>query len=137
MFKIGEPVIYINGDKTELGIVKEVVPVETQQRLRQDGLFGTPSGETYTKNMYRVLYHSGRASALTDELLLRPLTNKYAFQIIRKDVNNEIQNQKARQIANKIISEVIEPLVGESIDNEEYFDCEDQLTEIIENFKEE
>lgn len=81
---------------------------------------------------YFVRYHMGDTAANTPKELLVPITNAYAFQIIRKDVNNEIQTQKARQIANRIIETVMPRLTGEK-----YYEAEDAITEIIENYKEE
>lgn len=69
LFQIGETVIYRNGDSYELGVVKEVCRTDYN---------GKPSYK------YRVYYHTGDTSAMTDEYLLHKIVNSYAFEIRRK-----------------------------------------------------
>ena len=84
-FEVGEVVLYQNGEKFELGVVKQVVPVEIKDRLKQDGLFGEPSGETtHVEYKYFVNYHTGDTAAMTPEYTLHKIVNLYAFDIKRK-----------------------------------------------------
>ncbi len=69
LFHVGETVIYRNGDSYELGVVKEVCRTDY-------------NGKTSYK--YRVYYHTGDTSAMTDEYLLHKIVNSYAFEIRRK-----------------------------------------------------
>ena len=107
MYKPGDIIIYRNGDRHELGEVKR------------------PSA-----NGYFVRYHTGDTAANTPHELIIPIQNAYAFQIIRKDVNNEIQTQKAREIAARILEYF--PFKGD-----EYYKYEDIITSIIENYPKE
>lgn len=69
-YKVGEPVIYQNGDVFELGIVK-----------RDCG-----------NDEYFINYHSGDTAARTHARNLHKITNRYAFKIYRLDLNgNEIR----------------------------------------------
>ncbi|MCM1130118.1 MAG: hypothetical protein NC310_00445 [Roseburia sp.] len=70
LFKVGEIVIYQNGDSYELGVVKEV-------RVKTDWN-GKPAYG------YFVYYHTGDTAAMTDEYLLHKIANSYAFEIRRK-----------------------------------------------------
>ena len=65
-FKVGEMVIYQNGSRFELGIIKEVIW----------------NNEFDVK--YRVWYHTGDTTALTAEYQLHSISNAYAFKIERK-----------------------------------------------------
>lgn len=62
-YEVGEPVIYTNGDKIELGIVKKVC------------------GE----DDYFVNYHTGDTAARTHASHLMKVSNRYAFHITRLD----------------------------------------------------
>lgn len=69
-YKVGEPVIYQNGDIFELGIVK------------------IDCGN----DEYFINYHSGDTAARTHARNLHKITNRYAFKIYRLDLNgNEIR----------------------------------------------
>lgn len=69
-YKVGEPVIYQNGNVFELGIVK-----------RDCG-----------NDEYFINYHSGDTAARTHARNLHKITNRYAFKIYRLDLNgNEIR----------------------------------------------
>jgi hypothetical protein len=116
-FKENEVVLYQNGDIFELGVVKKVI-------------------NRHSHYDYFVWYHIGNTTACTNERLLKKIINNYAFQIIRKDVENNVATQKARRLANNIIENVIEPKLLRPLQNEEYFDIEDHLTELIETFEE-
>jgi len=61
-FEVGEVVLYQNGDKFELGIVKR---------------FGNKP------NTYFIWYHMGDTAACTDEINLHKIINLYAFDIKR------------------------------------------------------
>ena len=89
-FEVGEVVLYQNGEKFELGVVKKVVPVEIKDRLKQDGLFGEPSGETtHIEYIYFVNYHTGDTAAMTPEHTLHKIVNLYAFDIKRKSCEDK------------------------------------------------
>ena len=109
--KVGMPVLYVKGgEHIELGIIKS---------FNREGV---PF----------VCYHTGSTAACTPYHMLRPVFNEYAFQIIRKDVNNEIETQKARRMAIKIIEKLNGALVLDYVEGV-YIDI---VTSIIENFKE-
>lgn len=57
MFKDGEIILYQNGDRYELGIVK--------------GRYDNSEG----KECYRVYYHAGDTTALTDAMDMKKITN--------------------------------------------------------------
>lgn len=102
-FNKGEVVLYQNGERFELGIVKEVAG-----------------------NKYRVWYHTGDSTALTDESLLHKVDNLYAFNVIRKSANNkDINLCPARQLASRILGQV--ELYGDF-----YYQVEDWLTDFLE-----
>lgn len=134
-FKEGQVVLYQNGSTFELGIVKEVIERRIKQHLKQDGFYGEPTGEETVQFYYRVWYHTGDTSALTNENNLHELKNAYAFLIMRRKADTwSIDDTPARQLAAAIIegtSELTE-LEGDS-----YYECEDALTELINKYKEE
>lgn len=66
-FVVGEPVLYHNRDRFELGIVKSICPCNDNEE--QD---------------YFVNYHTGDTAARTPEHTLHKISNAYAFDIIRK-----------------------------------------------------
>jgi len=130
-FKKGQAIIYLKEDNSsgvELGIIKR---------------------RNNTNNGYFVNYHTGDTAANTPDHLITDIQNDYAFQIIRKDVNNEIQSQKARRMASEIINQLkehVENNFGEQLFNEEeksteglfgdaYYSWENIITQIIEDFK--
>lgn len=105
--KVGMPVLYVKGNShVELGIVKS---------FNSEGI---PF----------VLYHTGSTAACTPYDMLKPLFNGYVFQIIRKDVNNEMKTQKARRMAIEIIRVVR--------DMYDVIEGVDTVTKIIETFEE-
>ena len=113
--RLGQAVLYVKGVKhIELGIVKSF----------------SAKGDPF------VLYHTGSTAACTPTYMLQPLYNEYAFQIIKKDVNEEYPTQHARQIAAIIIQEHLDDLIKCKEDSKE--DCitlEDSITKLIENTK--
>jgi hypothetical protein len=110
-FKKGQVVLYQNGTSFELGIVKEVI----------------------APRMYRVWYHTGDTSALTDESNLHELKNAYAFLIMRRKADtSSIDETPARQLAASIIDETSQLT---ELEGEAYYECEDVLTELINEFK--
>lgn len=109
-FKEGDIVLYQNGNTFELGLVKEILNTNTR---------------TNNNYKYRVYYHMGSTTAVTDECNLHPINNAYAFTIIKKSVEPDIQVSPARQLANKILSQF--RFYGQC-----YYDLEDWLTQIIE-----
>lgn len=65
LFEVGEPVIYQNGDRYELGVVKQ---------------------KSRSKNpTYFCYYHTGDTAAATPQESLHKISNRYAFKIIRLD----------------------------------------------------
>ena len=62
-YEVGEPVIYVNGTKVELGIVKKVCENDD----------------------YFINYHTGDTAARTHASHLVKISNKYAFHIVRLD----------------------------------------------------
>lgn len=132
-FKEGQVVLYQNGTSFELGIVKEVVERRVKQALRQDGLYGKPTGEDTIQFCYRVWYHTGDTSALTDEHNLHELRNAYAFLIMRRKADtSSIDETPARQLASFIIDETSQLT---ELEGEAYYECEDGLTELINKIK--
>ena len=122
MFNINDVVLYKNGEHYELGIIKEVIPYERRAYTKQDGLFGAPTGELYTAYKYRVWYHMGDTTAITDEYLLHPVSNAYAFNITRKQVDKNINHpMTCRSIASMILDDF--EFYGEM-----YYKLEDWLT---------
>lgn len=109
-FKEGDIVLYQNGNTFELGLVKDILNTNTR---------------TNNNYKYRVYYHMGSTTAVTDECNLHPINNAYAFTIIKKSVEPDIQVSPARQLANKILSQF--RFYGQC-----YYDLEDWLTQIIE-----
>ncbi len=106
-FNKGEVVLYQNGDVFELGIVKEVLNIH------------------FEKPTYRVWYHTGDTTAVTSERHLHKVSNAYAFNIIRKSANKEIELSPARQLASRILGQV--ELYGDF-----YYQVEDWLTDFLE-----
>lgn len=74
-FEVGEVVIYQNGDRFELGIIKTVERHESYND---------------TSYKYRVWYHTGETTAMTDEYLLKKISNLYAFKIKRYDTEGKV-----------------------------------------------
>lgn len=124
-FKVNEVVLYENGERFELGVIKEIIPYERRTHTKQDGLFGKPSGELHEAYKYRVWYHTGDTTALTDERYLYKIENAYAFNIIRKSANKEIELSPARQLASRILGQL--ELYGDF-----YYKVEDWLTDFLE-----
>lgn len=110
-FKEGDIVLYQNGERFELGLVKSILNANTRT-----------NNDNYK---YRVYYHTGSTTAVTDECNLHKIINTYAFTIIKKSVELDIQLSPARQLANKILSHF--RFYGKC-----YYDLEDWLTQIIE-----
>jgi hypothetical protein len=122
MFNINDVVLYKNGEQYKLGIIKEVIPYERRAYTKQDGLFGAPTGEVYTAYKYRVWYHMGDTTALTDEHLLHPISNAYAFNIARKQADKNINHpMTCRRIASILLDEL-------EFHGEMYYKLEDWLT---------
>ena len=68
-YKVGETVLYQNGDKFELGIVKTVIL----------------DSEYYPTDEYFIWYNTGDTAARTHARNLHKISNDYAFNIIRLD----------------------------------------------------
>lgn len=107
-FKAGDIVLYQNGNTFELGLVKSVVDPNTKYEYR-----------------YRVYYHTGSTTAVTDERNLHPIMNAYAFKVIKRSVDPDISVSPARQLACDILQQF--RFYGEF-----YYRLEDWLTKMIE-----
>lgn len=84
-FEVGEVVLYQNGTKFELGVVKKVIQFEKKTYLKQQGFppKGEPAGEITMAFDYFVYYHTGDTPARTSERDLHKIVNAYAFNIER------------------------------------------------------
>jgi hypothetical protein len=108
-FYVGQNVIYINGDTYELGIIKTLIPTESGYK-------------------YRVWYHTGDTTAVTDERLLHEIKNEYAFRIIRRSANPmDISLSDSRKLAAKIVDPF--RFYGDA-----YYEVEDWVTACIEGY---
>ena len=67
LFEVGERVLYQNGSQFEIGIVKEVCEREYEGKKQFS---------------YRVWYHTGETTAMTNEWSLHKIWNNYAFEIL-------------------------------------------------------
>lgn len=65
LFKPGEPFVYVNGDRHELGIVKRK--------------------NLYMPNSYFCFYSTGDTAACTNVADMHKIANSYAFRITRMD----------------------------------------------------
>lgn len=127
-FNKDDVVLYKNGDTYELGVINTVLcrvqmfgkEWRVPLRLLED------DQELYIVGYdYFVFYHTGNTTALTSEELLIPIKNIYAFNVIRKSVEDDIKYSPARQIASRILGQT--ELYGEF-----YYKMEDWLTKFLE-----
>lgn len=107
-FKKGDIVLYQNGNTFELGLVKSIVDPNTKYEYS-----------------YKVYYHTGATTAVTDERNLHPIMNAYAFKIIKRSVDPDISVSPARQLACDILQQF-------RFYGEYYYRLEDWLTKMIE-----
>ena len=114
-FNVNEVVLYQNGDRFELGIVKEVLEGEVPD---------LPSDAEQTIE-YRVWYHTGDTTALTPEHCLHKISNAYAFTILRKQADPDLKPRTCRDMAVKIL----EPFM---FYGKAYYQLEDWLTGLLE-----
>lgn len=105
-FSVGQPVIYIKGPIYSLGIVKAIE---------------TDGKDSFN---YYVQYHTGNTAACTHESDLKSISNGYAFLIIKKSVEEKIQENPIRQLAAKILKK--SPFEGP-----DYFKFEDYITNLL------
>lgn len=143
-FNKGEVVLYQNGERFELGVVKEVIEDEVDSNIyeklyekhcaqcprevicHEDCSHCDDFLEAITTYKYRVWYHTGDTTAVTDECHLHKIKNAYAFNIIRKSANKEDINLcPARQLASRILGQL--ELYGDF-----YYKLEDWLTDFLE-----
>lgn len=116
-FNVGDTVLYRNGDRYEIGIVKKVITnvgktilgahhyfdgvidylenkptLTAEQSACLDSVRNVLLTETFEEDFiyytYRVWYHMGDTTALTDEHLLIPIANAYAFTVLRRTVDD-------------------------------------------------
>lgn len=71
-YYVGEAVLYQNGDRFELGIIKTVIL----------------DSEYYPTDEYFVWYHTGDTAARTHARHLHKISNSYAFHVIRLDTDD-------------------------------------------------
>lgn len=115
-FKKGQPVIYKNSHRVELGIIK-----------RQ--FFRDYNNERM--NMYFINYHTGDTASATREEDIFPISNEYAFLILRRKAETfSIDETPARQLATNILTTLIEENFL-NIKDEEYYKAEDLITTLI------
>ncbi|MDD4068840.1 MAG: hypothetical protein PHF05_00135 [Candidatus Izemoplasmatales bacterium] len=129
-FKEGQIVLYKNGDTYELGVVKRIVPQEYDRYV-----IGSEPRQTYKdfKYSYFVWYHTGDTAALTDEFNLYELRNAYAFLMLRRKADtSSINETDARKLAAEIIDSL--PQLTE-LEGDLYYECEDALTELLNEYK--
>jgi hypothetical protein len=101
---VNDIIIYQNGDNFELGIIKEVLE----------------------NNKYRIWYHTGDTTAVTDINNIHPIMNAYAFTILRKQADKDIHRPlTCRSIAIELLSQF--ELYGDM-----YYQLEDWLTAKLE-----
>ena len=80
-----------------------------------------------------VWYHTGDTAALTDEFYLYELKNAYAFLMLRRKADtSSIDETDARELAAEIIDSL--PQLTE-LEGESYYECEDALTELLNEYK--
>lgn len=102
--KVNDIIIYRNGDNFELGIIKEVLE----------------------NNKYRIWYHTGDTTAVTDINNIYPIMNAYAFTILRKQADKDIHRPlTCRSVAIELLSQF--ELYGNM-----YYQLEDWLTAKLE-----
>ena len=130
LFKVGETVVYRNGDKYELGVIKSVIPQEYDKPIV--GSHPVKMRKAYHYD-YFVLYHMGETAARTREEDLHPITNGYAFTILRRSVEYSIDCDPCRQMANTLIEQAIEGVAGirKSIVGDKYYELEDKITSVL------
>lgn len=103
-FKPGETVLYQNGAKFELGIVKSITTLSSEQ----EGII--PYG-------YRVWYHTGDTTALTHESDLHKIINNYAFTVLRRSVEHIVEQNPCKAMAS-VIMKVIDDIVRKNYGDE-------------------
>lgn len=108
IYAVGEPVIYQNGDRFELGIVKTVCE----------------------DNEYFINYHTGDTAARTHARHLHKIANDYAFVIARlnpdelkidrvtipkKDYDKLVDDSERKDRLNNHLSKILKPVIDEAI----------------------
>lgn len=82
-FDVGEIVLYQNGTKFELGEVKTILVNVSFSITKDEKIINT------VEYHYRVWYHTGETTALTNEDLLHKILNLYAFDVKRLPIEEE------------------------------------------------
>lgn len=82
-YEVGEPVIYVNGTKAELGVVKKVCGDDE----------------------YFVNYHTGDTAARTHARHLVKVSNRYAYHIVRLDPDG---NERKKIVGTTTMDEALE-----------------------------
>ena len=116
-FKVGEVVMYQNGDRNELGIVKKVESLGSHEENRI--AWG-----------YRVWYHTGDTTAMTHESLLKPISNAYAYTVLRRGVNPEMELDPCKQMAHKLMH-ALDSLVRENFGSDNNLWISEEESELV------
>ena len=98
-FEAGEPFVYQNGDRFEIGIVKRRNP-------RMPG-------------RYFRWYSTGDTAACTDEADMRKIANAYAFRIVRLDPDGKERRTASEEESNPTSERLWETVVGTDWGEEE------------------
>ena len=123
-FKQGDIVLYKNGERYQLGEIKEVLEFE------ETDIFN----DIYIKYKYRVWYHSGNTTAVTDESLLIPIDNIYNFTVLRHSVENDLECSPILRLSKEIMDQLINYQYNMLEDMDPY-DMDNIIKNTIEKFK--
>lgn len=123
-FKQGDIVLYKNGERYQLGEIKEVLEFE------ETDIFN----DIYIKYKYRVLYHSGNTTSVTDENLLIPIDNIYNFTVLRHSVENDLECSPILRLSKEIMDQLINYQYNMLEDMDPY-DMDNIIKNTIEKFK--
>lgn len=84
-YNVGQIIIYKNGDKYELGVVKNIIPITGPTISEGDS--GWSTQDIVLKGFdYFVNYHTGENAARTPENHMHEISNAYAFDIRKLQV---------------------------------------------------
>jgi hypothetical protein len=119
-FKEGQLVVSQKGTSLRLGVIKEVVNAGSHE-------------EGKLAYNYFVWYHTGDTASLTSEEDLQEIENAYAFLVLRrKEDTDSINDTPARELAAEIIDGISQLT---DLEGDPYYECEDELTELINKWK--
>lgn len=148
-FKVGEPVLYKNGDTYQLGIIKEIIEPNIEEIVYNKMCSNCPDSKycheecvecdeyinaitdpasTDQVYKYRVWYHTGDTTAVTPEDKLYKIMNRYAFTILRHQT--DVQADTDYTCRNKAI-ELLAPF---RYYGDMYYKLEEWFTQILEGY---